>query len=59
VLETVGDDACMVDAGFLVEGFRRVVLADDDGEIAGRVKKYLVAAHAEDSFYRNGFAMTG
>jgi hypothetical protein len=47
VLEAVGDDACMVHAGLLVEGFRGVVFADDDGEVAGRVKEYLVAADAE------------
>ncbi len=59
VLETVGDDPGVVHAGFLVEGFRGVVFADDDGEVAGGVEEDLVAADSEDGFQRNRFAMTG
>jgi len=59
VLEDVGDHTCMVHAGLLVEGFRGVVLADNDGEVAGGVKKYLVAAYSDDRLHRNWFTMTG
>ena len=59
VLKAVGDDPGVVDAGFLVEGFRGVVLADDDGEVAGGVEEDLVAADTEDGFQRDRFAMTG
>ena len=48
MLEAVRDDPCMVHAGFLVEGFCRVVLAYDDGEVAGGVKKNLISAYSDD-----------
>jgi len=59
VLETIGDYPGVVHARFLIEIFRWVMFADDDGEVAGGVKKYLISANAEDSFHWNGFAMTG
>jgi hypothetical protein len=59
MLEAVGDDPCVLHAGFLVQGLRGVVFANDDGEVTGGVKKYLVAAYSEDRFHRNRFAMTG
>jgi hypothetical protein len=59
VLETVGDDAGVIDAGLLIEVVRGVVFTDNNGEVAGGVKKDLVAADANDGFERNRFAMTG
>jgi len=35
VLETVGDDPRVIHAGFLIEGLRGVVFADDDREVTG------------------------
>jgi hypothetical protein len=34
------------------------MLADDDREVTGGVKKDLIAAYSEDRFHRNGFTMT-
>jgi hypothetical protein len=59
VLKAVGDDAGVVDAGLLIEVIRGVVFADDDGEVAGGVEKYLVAADADDGFEGNWFTMAG
>jgi hypothetical protein len=59
MLEAVGDDPCVVHAGFLVKGFDWIVFADDDGEITGGVEKNLIAADSEYGFHRNWFAMTG
>ena len=59
MLETVGDDSCMIDAGFLVEGFCGVMFANDDSEVACGVEEDLVAAHSDGGFHRNRFAMTG
>ena len=59
MLETVGYDPGMIHAGFLVEGFCGVMFADDDSEVAGRVKEDLVTAHSEGRFHRNRLTMTG
>jgi hypothetical protein len=59
MLEAVGDDPGMIDAGFLVEGFRRIVFADDNSEVTSGVKEDLVATYSEGRFHRNRFAMTG
>jgi len=59
MLEAVCDDPSVVDAGFLVEGFGWVVLADDNGEIAGWVEEDLVTADSEDGFHRNWLAVAG
>ena len=59
MLEAVGDDPGVVHAGSLVQGFRGVVFADNNGQVAGGIKKDLIAAHSEDGFHRNRFAMTG
>ena len=59
MLKAVRDDPGVVHAGLLVECFCRVVLADDDGKVAGGIEKNLIAADSEDGFHRNRFAMTG
>jgi hypothetical protein len=59
MLEAVGDDAGVVDACLLIQSFLWVVLADHDGEVAGGIKEYLVAADSEDRFQRNGLTMAG
>ena len=59
VLEAVGDDAGVIDACLLIQGVGWVVFADDDGEVTGGVKEYLVAAYSDDGFQGNWFAMTG
>ena len=48
MLKAVRDDPGVIYAGLLVEGFQGVVLADDDCEVTGGIKKYLVAANSED-----------
>ena len=58
-METIGDYTSVVDAGFLVEGFCRIVFAHDDGKVAGGVKEYLVAAYADNRFHGYRLAMTG
>ena len=58
MLETVGNNAGVIDAGLLIQVVRGVVFADDDGEVAGGVKEDLVAADADDGFEGNWFAMT-
>ena len=59
VLETVRDHPGMVDAGFLAESLGWIVFADDDGEVACRVKEDLVAADSVNGFERNRFTMSG
>ena len=44
---------------FWFSGSCGVVFADDDGQVAGGIKKDLIAAHSEDGFQRDRFAMTG
>jgi hypothetical protein len=58
VLETVGDDPRVIHAGFLIEGLRGVVFADDDREVTGGIKENLIAAYSEDRLHRNWLAMT-
>jgi hypothetical protein len=48
VLEAVRDDTGVVNAGLLIESFEGVVLTDDDGKVAGGVKKDLIAAYTKD-----------
>ncbi len=48
MLEAVGDDPCVIDAGFLVEGFPGIVLAHNNGEVTCRIKEYLIAANTKD-----------
>src|ERR1035438_5837505 len=59
VMETVCDHPCVVNAGLMIQCFRGVVLTDNDGKVAGRVNKHLVATHAEYRFHRNRLAMAG
>jgi hypothetical protein len=59
VLKTIGDDAGVVNSGFLVEDFSGVVFADNDGKIAGGIKKNLVSTDSQDGFHGNRFAMAG
>jgi hypothetical protein len=59
VLETVGNDTGVVDAGLLVQVVRGVVFAYHDGEVAGGVEEDLIAADADDGFKGYRFAMAG
>ncbi len=59
MLKAVRDHPRVVHAGFLAKSFCGVVLADDDGQVAGGIQKYLVAADSENGFHRNRFSMTG
>src|ERR1700722_6574511 len=59
MLEAVGDDSCVVPARLLIEGFRRVMFTDNNGKVAGGVKKYLIATYSDDGLHRNWFTMTG
>jgi len=59
MLEAICDDPGMIDASLLVEGFARVVLAYDDGEVTGGIEENLVAADSKDRFKRNRLTMTG
>ena len=59
MLEAVSDDPGVIDARLLCECFLLVVLADDNGEVAGGIEENLVTTYAENGFQRNGFAMTG
>ena len=59
VLETIGDDAGVIHAGFLIESVSWVVFADDNSQFAGGIKKYLVSAYSEDRNHRDRLAMTG
>ncbi|SPE19294.1 hypothetical protein SBA5_220140 [Candidatus Sulfotelmatomonas gaucii] len=58
MLKAVGDHTGVINAGLLIEAFLRVVLADDDCEITGRVKKNLIATDSKDRFHGNRFTMT-
>jgi len=44
----------VIDARLLVEGFARVVLAYDDGEVTGWIEENLIAADSKDRFKRTG-----
>lgn len=59
VLETICNDPGVIDAGLLIQCLLWIVLADDNCEVAGWIKKYLVAANSVDGFQGNGLAMTG
>ena len=59
MLETVGNNAGVVDAGLLIQVVRGVVFADHDGEVAGGIKEDLVSADADDGFEGDWFAVAG
>ena len=59
MLETIGNDPGVVYAGFLIELFCGVMFANDDGQVACRIKKNLVAAYAVNGFKWDWFAVTG
>jgi hypothetical protein len=48
MLKAIRDHSRVVNARFLVQGFLRIVLADNDGEIAGGIKKNLISADSKD-----------
>jgi hypothetical protein len=48
VLKAVRDDPGMVDAGLLIQSFKGIMLADDDGEVACGVEKNLISAYTKD-----------
>ena len=48
MLEAVRDNPGVVDAGLLIEGFKWVVLTDDDREVAGGIEEYLVSTYSKD-----------
>jgi hypothetical protein len=59
MLEAVGNDPGMVHAGFLAEGLRGVMFADDDGQVTGGIEENLITADPEYRFHGNGFAVAG
>jgi hypothetical protein len=46
VFKAISDDSCVVHTGFLVQGFCRIVFADDNCEVTGWVKEDLVSAYS-------------
>jgi hypothetical protein len=59
MLKAIRDDPGVVDTSLLVEGFVRIVLAYDDGEVTCGIEKHLIAAYSKDGFKRYRLAMTG
>ena len=59
MLEAVGNDAGVLDAGLLIHGFKGIVFADNYGEVARGIEKDLIAADSMDGFERDWLAMSG
>ncbi len=59
MLETVCYHSCMIYSRPLIEGFCRIVLADNDSEVTCRVKENLITTDPVNLFKRNWFAMPG
>jgi hypothetical protein len=58
MLKTISNHPGVIHSRFLIQNIRRVVFADHYRKIAGWIKKYLIAAYAENRFQRNWFTMT-
>jgi hypothetical protein len=59
MLEAIGDNPGVIDAGLLVEGFIWVMFTYDDGEVTGGVEENLVATDSRYGFEWDWFAMAG
>jgi hypothetical protein len=46
MLEAISDHSRMIDAGFLIQSFCRVVFADDNCEVTGWVKENLISTYS-------------
>jgi hypothetical protein len=59
VLKAVGDNSGVIDSRLLIQCFIGVVLAHNNGQVAGGVKENLIATDSKYGFEWNWFAMAG